>query len=112
VKRLPSDSCKIVINWGTVMPENDPFTKAQKFNCWFIAVQCARVALWNYENRLDSGELAAGDIKALPPIACAFRWFPKAALHSLASIVCLCTQVIECIKDNGADVLRARGFNL
>jgi hypothetical protein len=107
IKHLPTHFSKIVVNWGTAMPENDPFLKAQKFNYWFTAVQCARVALWIFEN---SSELSRGGFKGSPKISCAYRWFPKEAICQIESFVGLCTQANESIRENAADVLRARGF--
>jgi hypothetical protein len=112
IKRLPTHFSKIIINWGTATPENNPFLKAQKFNHWFIAVQCARVALWCFENPLDSGELSRGGFQGSIKIACGYRWFPKEAMHQIESFVGLCTQANDTIRDNAADVLRARGFNM
>lgn len=109
VKQLPSHDSNMIINWGTSVSENpnDHFLKAQRFCYWFIAVQCARVALWTFEKQRESGT----DLRASTKIACAYRWFPKSAVHHIESFVSLCTQANECIRENAADVLRARGFN-
>ena len=112
IKHLPTHFSKIVVNWGTAMPENDPFLKAQKFNYWFMAVQCARVAFWILENSSESGELYRVGFKGSPKISCAYRWFPKESICQIQSFVGLCTQVNESIRENAADVLRARGFNM
>ena len=103
-KRFSTHVRKIVINWGTSTPEYDSFLKAQKFNYWFIAVQCARVALWIVDNQRESCDV--------PRLTCAYRWFPTKAVHSIQSLVGLCTQANESIRENAADVLRARGFNM
>ena len=113
VKHSHSPDSKMVINWGSVTPENDPLSKSQKFNHWFIGVQCARVALWNFENRPEclSGP-TSGNARGLRQVACAYRWFPHEALQQIMSIAGLCTHAIESISENAADVLRARGLNM
>ncbi len=108
----PNGDSKIVINWGTAMPENDPLIKAQKFNYWFMAVQCARVALWILENRRESTEFPASVSVVPPKIGCVYRWFPKEAVHYIESFVCLCMQAIEPIRENTTDVLRSQGINV
>ena len=113
VKHSLSPDSKMVINWGSATPENDPVSKSQKFNHWFIGVQCARVALWNFENRPEcSSGLTASDAKVLRQVSCAYRWFPHEAAQQILSIVGLCTHAIESILENATDVLRARGFNM
>ena len=111
-KRFPTDDSKTVINWGSAMPENVALMKAQKFTYWFMAVQCARVALWTFENRREAIESPASDSVTQLKIGCAYRWFPKEAVRYIESFVCLCTQAIEPVRENTADVLRSRGINL
>ena len=112
IKYLPTHFSKIVVNWGSATPENDPFLKAQKFNNWFIAVQCARVALWFFDNPQDLREASRGNFKGSIKVACAYRWFPKDVMNQIESFVGLCTQTNESIRENASDVLRARGFNM
>jgi hypothetical protein len=112
VLRLPTHDSKVVINWGALTSDNDPSMKAQKFNYWFIAVQCARVALWMFENPRGTCEALAAGANAAPKISCAYRWFPKRAVQYIESFVALCTQANDLIRENAADVLRARGFNM
>jgi hypothetical protein len=83
VKHSNSPYSKMVINWGSATPDHDPLSKSQKFNHWFIGVQCARVALWNFENRPECSIGApSGNAAGLRQVACAYRWFPHDSVHS------------------------------